>query len=483
VTGVRGYGALVLFEARVRAAAPRFELAEADLPLVIDLCRQLDGLPLAIELAAARVPLVGLRAVHARLRERFLLLTAGTRSALRRHQTLRAAMDWSHALLSDAQRAAFRRLGVFSGGFTMELAQAVCADKDHDEWAVLEQLAALVDKSLVVADTSEPVRYRLLESPRAFALEQLAAAGETAAMLERHAAAMLQFLRGADDGNMDSTLRSEEYAALVLPELDNLRAAYAWATGEGGDRPVAIGLAAHAGPLIDYSNEFAEWLLAQQPQLDPSGVDEATEARFWRAMAATNMQGQRIIAELLRPFIPGTAERTLTMLGVPANPDSWKDLKRGDLRAGTALGATAALFPRIEHTVEELREMSSDQAPGTPAPGTAPGTAPSSAASASAPANTSEVRQDKPVSRITIDDFMKVELRVAKVLAAERVPKSKKLLKLSVDVGTEQLLGGELGLRQVRRRAEADEDAVLAPLECLVEVFARDELDRVRQRA
>jgi methionyl-tRNA synthetase len=136
----------------------------------------------------------------------------------------------------------------------------------------------------------------------------------------------------------------------------------------------------------------------------------------------------RIIAELLRPFIPGTAERTLAMLGLPANQQSWKDLKRGDLRAGTALGQTAALFPRIEHTVEELRTMSSDQAPGT-APGTqAPGTAPGTLAPGTA----------APISRITIDDFMKVELRVAKVLAAERVPKSKKLLKLSVDVGTEQ---------------------------------------------
>ncbi|MGZ5187256.1 MAG: ATP-binding protein, partial [Caldimonas sp.] len=104
VPGARDYGALVLFESRVRAVAPRFELAEADLPLAIDLCRQLDGLPLAIELAAARVPLLGLRTVHARVRERFLLLTAGTRTALRRHQTLRAAMDWSHGLLGDAQR-------------------------------------------------------------------------------------------------------------------------------------------------------------------------------------------------------------------------------------------------------------------------------------------------------------------------------------------------------------------------------------------
>ena len=305
--GARGYGALVLFESRVRAAAPRFELAEADLPLAIDLCRQLDGLPLAIELAAARVPLLGLRAVHARVRERFLLLTAGTRTALRRHQTLRAAMDWSHALLTDAQRTAFRRLSVFSGGFTMELAQAACADDGHDEWAVLEQLSALVDKSLAVAEACEPVRYRLLESPRAFALEQLAAAGETAATLRRHAAAMLQFLRSADDGNMDSTLRTDEYAALVLPELDNLRAAYAWAAGEGGDGAVAIGLAAHAGPLIDYSSEFAEWQLAQWPHVEPGAVDDATEARFWRAMAAPNMLGTLTLPELLEAAQRATA--------------------------------------------------------------------------------------------------------------------------------------------------------------------------------
>ena len=312
VPGARDYGALLLFESRVRAVAPRFELAEADLPLAIDLCRQLDGLPLAIELAAARVPLLGLRTVHARVRERFLLLTAGTRTALRRHQTLRAAMDWSHGLLGEAQRCVFRRLGVFSGGFAMELAQAVCADDEHDEWAVLEQLSALVEKSLAVADACEPVRYRLLESPRAFAIEQLAASGETTAILERHAAAMLRCLRRADDGNMDSTLRTDEYAALVLPELDNLRAAYAWAAREGGDGAVAIGLAAHAGPLIDYSSEFAEWLLAQRPHLRPGAVDDATEARFWRALAASNMLGTLTVPELLDAARRATAAyRTL----------------------------------------------------------------------------------------------------------------------------------------------------------------------------
>lgn len=312
VPGARDYGALVLFDARVRAVAPRFELADTDLPLAIDLCRELDGLPLAIELAAARVPLLGLRTLHAHIRERFRLLTAGARTALRRHQTLRAAMDWSHSLLSEPQRSVFRRLGAFSGGFTMGLAQAVCTDAEQDEWAVIEQLSSLVDKSLVAVDACEPVRYRLLESPRAFAIEQLDAAGEMAGFLARHAATMLQFLRRADDGNMDSTLRSDEYAALVLPELDNLRAAYAWAAGEEGDAAVATGLAAHAGPLIDYSSEFAEWLLARRPHLRPGAVDDATDARFWRAMAATNMQGTLTISERLEAARLATgAYRTL----------------------------------------------------------------------------------------------------------------------------------------------------------------------------
>jgi len=299
VPDARAYGVLQLFESRVRAAAPRFELTDAELPLAIDVCRQLDGLPLAVELAAARVPLLGLRTVHCRLRERFLLLTGGRRTALRRHQTLRAAMEWSHGLLDEAQRAVFRRLGVFSGGFTIELAQAVCVDDERDAWAVLDQLSALIDKSLVVVDAAEQLRYRLLESARAFALEQLAGAGETAVLLRRHAEAMLAFLCRADDANLDSALRTDEYAALVLPELDNLRAAHAWAAGEGGDRALAIGLAAHAGPLVDYSTEFSHWIVAQRAHVVPGSVDAATEARYWRANAASNMLGPLRIAELL----------------------------------------------------------------------------------------------------------------------------------------------------------------------------------------
>ncbi|MEO8525636.1 MAG: hypothetical protein ABI460_13005 [Caldimonas sp.] len=110
---------------------------------------------------------------------------------------------------------------------------------------------------------------------------------------------MLAFLRRADDGNMDSTLRSDEYAALVLSELDNLRASYAWSSGESGDRALAIGLAAHAGPLIDYSTEFAEWLMTQRSHVVPGAVDEATAARYWRANAASNMLGPLTIRDLL----------------------------------------------------------------------------------------------------------------------------------------------------------------------------------------
>ncbi len=297
--GARDFGAVALLVSRVRASQTGFSLSDHDLPLAVELCRRLDGLPLAIELAAARVPLLGLRTVHDRLDERFRLLTAGSRTALRRHQTLRAAIDWSHALLDDAQRGVFMRLGVFSGGFTMELAQALCADAMPDGWDVLDRVAALVDKSLVVHDGSQGQRWRLLESARAYALEQLAAANRTMPTLRRHAQTMLDFLRRVDDANMNGELRTDEYAALVLPELDNLRAAYAWSTGPEGDQDVAFALAAHVSPLIDYSLEFVDWMLGQRSRLALAATDDTTAARFCRGLAASNMYGYLAMAEQL----------------------------------------------------------------------------------------------------------------------------------------------------------------------------------------
>lgn len=292
----REAGAVALFEARVRALDPRFALTDENLALAIDVCRRLDGLPLAVELAAARVGTLGLRVVRDRLDARFKLLTGGARATLRRHQTLRAALEWSHHLLNADEQAVFRRLGAFAGGFTMETAQAVAGDDAIDEWAVLDHLSALVEKSLVVMDPGDPPRYRLLESARAFALEQLADAGETAATLRRHALAMRDFLRRVDDANLDGELRTDQYASRVLPELDNLRAAFAWATGDPGDPPAAVALAAHAGALIDYAVECQEWLQALEPAVRRGGLQPAVAARFWRALAAGNMARRLPIA-------------------------------------------------------------------------------------------------------------------------------------------------------------------------------------------
>ena len=173
----------------------------------------------------------------------------------------------------------------------MELAQAVAADEELDDWAVLDHMSALVDKSLVVVESGEAPRYRLLESARAFALEQLAAA-ETAETLRRHALGMLTFMRRVDDANLEGELRTDQYAALVLPELDNLRAAYAWASGEDGDPNLAIALAAYSGSLIDYAVECAEWLLPHRPRVEAGDIDQSIAARYWRALAAGNMMGR-----------------------------------------------------------------------------------------------------------------------------------------------------------------------------------------------
>jgi len=287
-SGARDVGAVALFEARVRAADPRFALNDENVAVAIDICRRLDGLPLAIELAAARVATLGLQPVRDKLDARFRLLTGGARATLRRHQTLRAALEWSHHLLNDAEQAVFRRLGVFAGGFTSELAQAVAGDAQLDEWAVLDHLSALVDKSLVAADTGNPPRYRLLESARAFALEQLAA-GETADTLRRHAFGMRTFFERVDGSNLEGELRTDQLQALLVPELDNLRAAHAWAVGEGGNVEVAAVLAACASSLEDFAFESADWLVPLQRQVEDGAVSPAVAARYWRAIASTNV--------------------------------------------------------------------------------------------------------------------------------------------------------------------------------------------------
>ena len=171
-----GYGAIGLFVDQARAADPRFQVTDENVGTVIELCRHLDGLALAIKLAAVRLPLFGLRGLKQRLVDRLKLLADGSRSAPTRQQTLRAALDWSYGLLSAEEQATFRHLGVFAGacGFSLDLAAAVAGQAGQDEWAVIEHVSTLRDHSLVVDDGADPPRYRLLESARDYALHLLA---------------------------------------------------------------------------------------------------------------------------------------------------------------------------------------------------------------------------------------------------------------------------------------------------------------------
>src|SRR5215208_5199307 len=181
-----------LFIERAVKVRPHFRVADDTAPPVAQICHALDGIPLAIELAAARVRVLSVERIAAELADRFHLLTGGERGALPRLRTLRASVDWSHELLAAPERTLLRRLGVFHGGFTLDACEAVCADDELDRYAVLDVLTSLVDKSLVLVEERESLsRYALLDTIRHYALERLAETGGSGRLRERHADAFL----------------------------------------------------------------------------------------------------------------------------------------------------------------------------------------------------------------------------------------------------------------------------------------------------
>ena len=228
------FGAVALFVDRATAANTRFTLSDADAATVVDICRSLDGIPFAIELAAARVKSMSVTNLGERLSERFRILTGGDRTALPRHQTLRALIDWSYNLLNDRERTVLNRASVFAGGWTIEAASEICADDTIESWEVLDIISSLVDKSLVVAElggTSE--RFRMLDSTWRYALEKLGEAGESERINRKHAEYFLRIAQEADDA-WEST-PSKDLIAQLEPELDNFRAAMDWALVKRND--------------------------------------------------------------------------------------------------------------------------------------------------------------------------------------------------------------------------------------------------------
>jgi predicted ATPase len=232
-----------LFVERARAARASLGLSAANAPAVAEICRWLDGIPLALELAAARVRGLTVEQIADRLSDRFRLLTGGSRTAIPRQQTLRALVDWSHELLSEPERALLGRLAVFSGGCELEAAEAVGAASAAEEHGVLDLLLQLVDKSLVVADEQAGAeRYRLLETIRQYALEKLLASGEAAATRSRHRDFNLAL---AERAARELTGRDQAaWYRRLDAEHDNLRGALEWSRAEAdGEKELRLAAA------------------------------------------------------------------------------------------------------------------------------------------------------------------------------------------------------------------------------------------------
>jgi predicted ATPase len=235
--------AVRLFLDRARSARPGFRPDGRELRAVAEICVRLDGLPLAIELAAAHARLLSPEAIRIRLRQRLPLLTCGPRDLPERQRTLRDAIDWSYGLLDKAEQRLFRRLGVFAGGWTFDLAEAVCGADGELGVNLLEGLRSLADKSLVVARgaTAGEPRFGMLETIREFALEQLAAGGELESLRRRHAEALLDLAEAADQALR--TAEQGDWLARLELEHDNLRAALAWSHARPEGAEVALRLA------------------------------------------------------------------------------------------------------------------------------------------------------------------------------------------------------------------------------------------------
>ncbi|HLY02015.1 MAG TPA: helix-turn-helix domain-containing protein [Candidatus Cybelea sp.] len=299
------YGAIALFCDRARAVDYRFALTGENAPIVAELCRHLDGIPLAIELAAARVNLLSVKALNAMLDGRFRILAGGERGALPRQQTMRGAIDWSYDLLSAPEQRAFERLSIFPGGCTLRAAALVCGEKTTED--VVDILASLIDKSLLTSDFegSEP-RYRLLESFRQYALEKLDARGEREAVSRLHALASLELAetldraydpRPNDTGPQTSATMTEPWAYDVEPELENARAAIAWALS-ADEVSIASRITCGFARIWRVNRGDAEprrWLDAVLSRLD--GVAEpGVAAQAWRTLSSQTFGTQKIEA-------------------------------------------------------------------------------------------------------------------------------------------------------------------------------------------
>ncbi len=367
--------AVELFADRARLAQTSFTVTDANAVVVAEICQRLDGMPLAIELAAARVRALSLVEILDGLRDRFRLLTGGSRTAVRRQHTLRASVDWSHALLTEPERVLFRRLAAFMGGFDLEAAQAVAGSGAVERYQVIDQLTLLVDKSLVVAEnTHRRTRYRLLETVRQYAQEKLVEPGEADAVRSRHRdhyTALATLLDAPADSDYEQRLEQAE------SEIDNLRAAFAWSC-ENSDKELALALASSLQPLWLARGRLREGLAWFDATLDGLGAQHlglsapvraralADKAVLDAHMGAESLeQAQQAVAIARDVDDPALLARTLTACGFTASMDYHVEVARAcvteaiDLARAVddrwRLSQLLALQARYAHIVDPLR--------------------------------------------------------------------------------------------------------------------------------
>ena len=301
------YGAVGMFVERAEAVS-NFVLDNANAPIVAAICARLDGIPLALEMAASRLKVLSPAQLAERLVERFNLLGASGRGTTPRHRTLQAMIDWSYDLLSPGERSLLHCLSCFSGGASLAAIQALSGGAEADDVDLLDRLTALADKSMLTVDSATPPRFRLLESVRQYAVRKAVEAGE-GALPARHAAHFAD--RFAEAALLWPTTPGREWLATYAPDAENVRAALTWAFGLSGDPETGVRLVASTVPLW--------WELTETP---------VAEGQRWMAIASAHLSAQT--ADVSRGWV---------RFG-----QSWRDFRFSDVENLPAAREAAALF-------------------------------------------------------------------------------------------------------------------------------------------
>jgi predicted ATPase/class 3 adenylate cyclase/DNA-binding CsgD family transcriptional regulator len=366
--------AIELFTDRARHARPDFAVTDDNAAAVAEICRRLDGVPLAIELAAARVRALSLTEIVDILHDRFRLLTGGARTAVRRQQTLRASVDWSHALLTEPERVLFRRLAVFLGGFDLDAARGVAGGADVERYQVLDQLTLLLDKSLVTADESAGrTRYRLLETVRQYALEKLGESGEADTVRSRHRDHYTALAARLDAPAGDDYEQRVEQADA---EMDNVRAAFSWSR-ENSDLERALVLASSLQPLWAARGRLREGLTwfdvaladdaAQHPAVTAAvrarALADAAVLGLWMGAADSPNRAQQALAIAREVEDPALLARALAACGLVA---AYVDAAVARGYFAEALGLARALGDRWGLSLSLVAQAIAGSAAGSP---------------------------------------------------------------------------------------------------------------------